>query len=187
MSPNRRLRVVAPPLAALLFACAGDPPAANPPPRTDGSVAPTSRQAPDDPPAPAPPRVGLGSRTAAVTPLLYGRLRGVGFAGRSHIADDEALLFVYRTPDERAFWMKGCLVPIDVAYLADDGTILERRTLLPPPPGAADDDVPRFPSSRPVRLVLETRGGLLEESGAAAAGRVVLPPEVAGWLERADR
>ena len=146
-------------------------------------AAPTTRAA-------APRReglpVGLGSKTVTARARMTYAERAEGYMGRAHVADDEALLFVYRTSDERGFWMKNCLVPLDILYLADDGTVVGAKTVPPPAPGAADADVPRFPSPAPVRLVLEVRAGLAAEAGVGVGSRVNLPPDVAALFAEAE-
>lgn len=132
-------------------------------------------------------RIGLGDRIvrAEVRETFAGR--AAGYMGRERIADDEALLFVYPEKDVRGFWMKNCRTTIDALYLDDDGTVVNVVTMPPPPPGAADDDLPRYPSARPVRLVLEVRGGLAAEAGIVAGAVVGLPPEVASLVAKAER
>lgn len=147
-----------------------------------GGAATSSRH----PEATATVEVGFGDRTLRtdVVSTFAGRARG--YMDRSRVADDEALLFVYASKDGRSFWMKNCLISLDILYLDDDGTVLDVLTAAPPPAGTADEDQPRFPSSFPVRLVLETRAGLAREAGVKTGDRVRLPAAFGGRFASAD-
>lgn len=61
--------------------------------------------------------------------------RAQGLMGVDPLPDGAGMLFVY--PDERtgAFWMKDTLVPLDIAFIAADGTV---RAVLTMEPCAAD-------------------------------------------------
>lgn len=63
----------------------------------------------------------LAAFLLAITP----EQQAVGLMGRTHLADDEGLLFVYEKPAVYTFWSFGCLIPLDIAFLNDDGTIAE--------------------------------------------------------------
>jgi uncharacterized membrane protein (UPF0127 family) len=44
----------------------------------------------------------------------------LGLGGRSGIAGDEGMLFVFPRPDKYSFWMKDMLFPIDIIWLNND-------------------------------------------------------------------
>jgi uncharacterized membrane protein (UPF0127 family) len=130
--------------------------------------------------------VGFGGRVlrAEIRDDFAGRAQG--YMGRTRIADDEALLFLYGEAAERGFWMKNCLVPLDILYLADDGRVHSVHHAAPPAAGVPDEELPRYPSGVPVRLVLEVRGGAAAEAGVGPGSRVELPPAVAALLANAE-
>jgi len=53
-----------------------------------------------------------------------------GLMGRSSLAPDEGMLFVYATPVRIGFWMKDTLIPLDIAFISD-GLISEIRSMTP--------------------------------------------------------
>jgi uncharacterized protein len=57
--------------------------------------------------------------------------RAEGLMGVDPLPDGAGMLFVY--PEERtgAFWMKDTLVPLDIAFIAADGTVREVLTMEP--------------------------------------------------------
>lgn len=108
------------------------------------------------------------------------RHRGLG--GVTALAPNEGMLFVYSKPGAKRFWMEDCLIPLDIAYLDDDGTVLLLDTL--DPPARANGEVLRTRRSPPVRWVLEVRGGFFARHGLGEGTRVRLPASVDP--ERAD-
>lgn len=49
------------------------------------------------------------------------RIKGLG--GRTSIGKNEAMLFVFKVSDVQRFWMKDCLMDIDVIYVDREGKI----------------------------------------------------------------
>ncbi len=101
----------------------------------------------------------------AVTP----EQRETGLMGRESLADDEGMLFVM--PDEDpfptkvGFWMKDCLIPIDLIFISRDGFIDSIHEMQPPEPGTPDHELPVYYSNGPVQFAIELRGGLAAEIG----------------------
>jgi len=95
--------------------------------------------------------------------------RAKGLMGREFMADDEGMLFVYPDqepyPAEVSFWMKDCLIPIDVIFISRQGEIISIHEMEPPPAGMPDKDLEAYPSGGPVQFAIEVRGGLAEELG----------------------
>ncbi len=102
--------------------------------------------------------------------------RARGLMGREALADDEGMLFVYPDrdpyPAEVSFWMKDCLIPIDVIFISREGKIVSIHEMEPPAPGTPDEDLPAYPSGGPVQFAIELRGGLAGELGLET-GRLI--------------
>ncbi len=105
------------------------------------------------------------------------RLRGLG--GRDYIAPDGGMLFVFPSPQIRAFVMRDCLVAIDIAYLDAAGRVVamhEMHTEEPRRPGESDYDyesrLKQYSSRFPAQFVVETAGGRLNEVGLKVGDRV---------------
>jgi uncharacterized protein len=68
--------------------------------------------------------------------------REVGLMFRRSLADGEGMLFVFPAATTGAFWMQNTLVPLSIAWIAADGTILGLDDMAPQtetlhyPPGA---------------------------------------------------
>lgn len=134
---------------------------------------------PKDAVVPARPGVPVVRAEVAAEPLR----RSVGLGGRASLGEDEGMLFVYPRDEPRTFWMKDCLIPLDIAFLDRAGYVLNVATL-PPGAGLADADVRRASSSGPARFVLETNAGWFARAGVRAGARADLGAALAGVAVR---
>ena len=71
---------------------------------------------------------------------------------------DEGMIFPYEPPQSVSFWMHNTLIPLDMVFIREDGTIARIATAKPL------DDTP-VPAGEPVAAVLEIRGGRAAELG----------------------
>ncbi len=92
-----------------------------------------------------------------------------GLMDRDALPPGGGMLFVYPEEDFLAFWMKNCLIDLDVAFLDADGRVVALHHMpkeTPRRPGESLDDyerrLPVYASERPVRYALELAGGQLE-------------------------
>ncbi len=110
----------------------------------------------------------------ALTP----KQREQGLMGRESLADDQGMLFVLPArepyPAEVSFWMKDCLIPIDLIFISREGIITAFHEMQPPEPGTADEDLILYPSRGKVQFAIELRGGLARELGLAVGDEVEL-------------
>ena len=79
--------------------------------------------------------------------------RAVGMMGREQMADNEAMLFAFPTTEPVAFWMKNTLIPLDMIFVDENGTITGVHENAQP-----HDETSIF-SPGPVRHVIEIPGG----------------------------
>jgi uncharacterized membrane protein (UPF0127 family) len=131
-------------------------------------------------------RLGFGRMTVQAAVASTFATRGAGLSFRKSLDSDEGLLFVYRSADSRNFWMKDCLIPLDIIYLKDDGEVIAVTTAPAPDPKTPEADLPRYPSPSPCRLVLEVAGGLAAKMGVKAGSKIALPESVARLFETAE-
>ena len=96
--------------------------------------------------------------------------RRVGLMHRTELAADAGMLFDFGDePQPLSMWMKNTLIPLDMAFIDEEGVI--RRI--------AADTVPRslesIPSGAPVIAVLEVNGGTYARLGVKEGDRVRHP------------
>jgi uncharacterized membrane protein (UPF0127 family) len=65
-----------------------------------------------------------------------------GLMYRRSLGDNNGMLFFLAGPQTASFWMKNCFIPLSVAFIDKDGTILEIHDMQPPPPGIPDAQEP---------------------------------------------
>jgi uncharacterized protein len=85
--------------------------------------------------------------------------REKGLMFRTSLAPDAGMLFDFHAEGQRAFWMQNTLIPLDMIFVAEDGTI---KTIHE---NARPMDTTAIPSQAPVRFVLEIAGGRSAEIG----------------------
>ena len=90
--------------------------------------------------------------------------RGLMF--RQSLAPDRGMVFPSSPPQPVGFWMKNTLIPLDIIFIREDGTIAN----------IAANTVPMsldlVPSDGPVSTVLEIAGGRAAELGIQPGDRV---------------
>ncbi len=96
--------------------------------------------------------------------------REQGLSGRTALASDYGLLFVFEDKDAYGFWMKDMLIPIDILWLSDTGIILGIEHSVQP------DTYPTvFYAPMPVQYVLEVAAGTAIRSGWDVGDAIELP------------
>lgn len=123
--------------------------------------------------------IEIKGRTFNLELALNDRQRAKGLMDRDEIAEDGGMLFVMPPvepfPAELTFWMKDCLVPIDIIFLADDGAITAIHEMEPPLPGTPYDQLIRYSSNGPAQFAVELRGGMAADLGLVKGEYIVLP------------
>ncbi len=95
--------------------------------------------------------------------------RGLMF--RESMDELAGMLFVFRGDRTGGFWMRNTLIPLDIAYLGADGTVLE---IVYGVPLSLENLTP----SQPYRYTLEVNGGWFARQGFGVGDRVAIPAGV---------
>ena len=115
----------------------------------------------------------VGGATVQIRLAMTNEDRRRGLGGVTSLPRDTGMLFVYAEPWLPDYWMKDCLMALDIAFIGDDGTILQVETLAPPTQGTRDEDIASTQAPEPCRLVLEMAGGWFARRGVVAGDRVI--------------
>lgn len=95
------------------------------------------------------------------------RTRGLMF--RESLASNEAMLFIFETPDTHSFWMKNCKIPLDIIWLDENYKVVAiSPNNQPCPRGASPELAEGCPSINPgvlAKYVLEINAGLSAQLG----------------------
>ena len=91
--------------------------------------------------------------------------RGIGLMHRAKMGANEGMLFVFETPSQQCFWMKNTLLPLSIAFLADDGRVVNIEDMQP-------QTLNGHCSSSPVRYALEMNQGWFAKRGIKPGTRL---------------
>ena len=138
--------------AVLAWTYAGDPPAV------------------EEAPAKKPPteKITIGEETFKLEIAPDAASRARGLMGRTEIAPDGGMIFIYPNVMRRSYWMKNCLTDMDLMFLNGRGVIVAVHEMKPDPPRG--DDEPKwayeqrlrhYPSRRPAQFAMEFKVGTI--------------------------
>ena len=108
--------------------------------------------------------VGKTTLRVEVVETLEKQERGLMF--RQSLPENEGMLFVYREPQELAFWMRNTFIPLDIVFVGADGIILNIHQARP-----LDESV-LYRSAGAAKYVIETNQGWFSRHGIRPGDRV---------------
>jgi uncharacterized membrane protein (UPF0127 family) len=126
---------------------------------------------------PKPPSVQINGTTWRVEVAQTRATRTKGMGGRRELADGTGMVFLFRSERPRSFWMKDCLIPLDIAFLDSTGTVVNLYTM--PVEANPSNPTGRYASNLPAAFVLEVPAGGLARAGVRIgqqATLINLPP-----------
>jgi uncharacterized membrane protein (UPF0127 family) len=91
--------------------------------------------------------------------------REIGLMFRSAMPTSDGMLFIFEQPGQQCFWMRNTLIPLSVAFIGDDGSVVNIDDMKP----QTDDS---HCSAKPVRFVLEMNEGWFAKRGIKAGARL---------------
>ena len=95
--------------------------------------------------------------------------RQMGLMYRKDLASHEGMLFIFDEPTAQCFWMRNTPTPLTIAFLSDDGNIVNLADMKP-------FDEASHCSAKPVRYVLEMHHGWFAKRGIKAGFKLVGAP-----------
>jgi hypothetical protein len=94
-----------------------------------------------------------------------------GLMNRDTLGTDKGMLFVYPDKKPRNFWMKDTRIPLAIAFIEDDGTILKIAHMRP-------QDMSRTKSLYPVSYALEMNEGWFVDNSVQKGDKIEgMPPK----------
>ncbi len=132
-------------------------------------AAPTSRA--QQGPQPRLPTVDLraGMHTIKAELAVTPEQQMTGMMFRKEMNGNEGMLFVADEKSARCFWMRNTLIPLTIAFISDDGTIVNLADMQPL-------DERSHCAKAPVRFALEMRQGWFDKRGIKAGAKLSGPP-----------
>lgn len=112
-------------------------------------------------------RAGMHTIKAELAVTPEQQMTGMMF--RKEMNGNEGMLFVAEDKSARCFWMRNTLIPLTIAFIGDDGTIVNLADMKP-------FDEASHCSAKPVRLVLEMNQGWFAKRGIKPGFKLAGPP-----------
>ena len=95
--------------------------------------------------------------------------RAIGLMHRTSMPANDGMLFVFPQADQQCFWMKNTLIPLSIAFLEDDGRIVNVEEMKP-------QSLDSHCSAKPVRYALEMNAGWFGRKGLKPGSRITGGP-----------
>ncbi len=92
--------------------------------------------------------------------------RAIGLMHVREMAQHEGMLFVFEQAEPQCFWMRNTLIPLSIAFLRDDGSIVNIAEM------KALDEKNNHCSAEPVRFALEMNAGWFAKRNLKAGSRL---------------
>ena len=111
---------------------------------------------------------GIHVITAEIASTPQSRM--IGLMMRERLAPNHGMVFVFEDKSQHCFWMRNTLIPLSIAFLDDDGTVVSIADMSP------KSEASTCPQ-RPVRYALEMDQGWFAKRGVTAGTKISgLPP-----------
>jgi uncharacterized protein len=96
--------------------------------------------------------------------------RQQGLMGRTSLAPDAGMVFLFDGPVTSEFWMKDTLIPLSIAFWDEDGRIVGIRDMEP----CSEDPCPTYGAPEPYIGALEVNIGFFDDEGVTTGDRIEL-------------
>ena len=93
-----------------------------------------------------------------------------GLSGRSNLAPDEGMLFIYQEPEIRTFCMRQCDHPLDIIFIGFDMRVINTCEMKVEPSRKGDV---LYSSCKPAVWALEVASGTIEKRGISPGDKVI--------------
>jgi uncharacterized protein len=98
--------------------------------------------------------------------------RQIGLMKRPTMPINHGMLFVFDSANVQCFWMKNTLLPLSIAFIADDGVVVNIEDMQP-----QKED--QHCSKKPIRYALEMNQGWFAKRGIKAGYKIKGQPFIA--------
>lgn len=100
------------------------------------------------------------------------RSEGMMFLEDQDVAKNQAMIFVFKNEQLLSFWMMNTLIPLDIAYVDEDGLIVKTYTM------RARDTISDYGSRTPAKYAIEFKSGTFKRLGIKTGQKVEIPDKV---------
>jgi uncharacterized protein len=133
------------------------------------SLLPNNAVAQSEPQAPLQTiKIKAGMHVVTAEVAREPRERAMGLMLRPTMESNSGMLFVFDRADLHCFWMRNTLLPLSIAWLAEDGTIVDIAEMAP------KSDQSHCPKA-PARYALEMNQGWFKAKGIKTGNKLSAP------------
>ena len=100
--------------------------------------------------------------------------RAQGLMERNDLAGYDAMVFRFQEPTTGAFYMFHTVMPLSIAWFAEDGSYVS-QTDMPPCPAGEAKDCPTYPPEGPYLHAIEVQQGKLGDLGITPGATLTFP------------
>ncbi|WP_231186899.1 DUF192 domain-containing protein [Haladaptatus sp. DYF46] len=95
-----------------------------------------------------------------------------GLMYRESLAKNHGMVFVFEDPAVQSFWMKNTLIPLDMVFVSENGTVLNVAHA-DTQPNASDSELRSYQSDGDAKYVVEMRQGFADRVGIEPGSKLV--------------
>jgi uncharacterized protein len=117
------------------------------------------------------PITGKATYTAWIADSTETEQLGLMNVTEAELPTDRGMIFIFPYDRQLNFWMRNTIIPLDIAYIRSDGTIVKTYTMQPLQEFG-------YNSIEPARFALEVRAGQFAAKGIKEGDHVELPNEL---------
>ena len=130
-----------------------------------GSICTSPIQAQDGPQYLPAIRLSMGMHNISAEVAQTPNEREIGLMHRTSLGASQGMLFMFEQAGVQCFWMKNTLLPLAVAFIADDGSIVNIDEMKP-------QTLDSHCSTKPVRFVLEMNSHWFDKRGIKVGSKL---------------
>jgi uncharacterized membrane protein (UPF0127 family) len=114
----------------------------------------------------------MGGKRVTLEVAKTNAQRMLGLMKRRNLPEDHGMIFIYPESDFLRFWMKDTWIPLSIAFVREDGTVLNIDEMRP----FVTDST--YMSLGKCRIAIEMNAGWFEKHGIEKGDRIALTPEI---------
>jgi hypothetical protein len=118
----------------------------------------------------------IGGKSIRVEIANTEELRKKGLGGRSSLAQESGMLFVFESKNSNpTFWMKEMLIPLDFIWISGTKIVKIDKNIQAPDANTPDIKIEKIKPNQPVDYVLEVNSGFSDANKLKIGDSVILP------------
>jgi uncharacterized protein len=110
-------------------------------------------------------RLSTGIHAITAEVAATDQSRTIGLMMRESLKPNHGMLFKFEDKAQHCFWMRNTLLPLSIAFIDDDGTIVNIENMTPKSEAS-------ICPKRPIRYALEMEQGWFAKRGVTAGNKV---------------